>query len=150
MDNLIAQHLVYWHWWVLAAVLLSLELMIPAAFLIWISLAATMMGIILLIEPGIAWQWQLFMFAILSVVSVFVGRHYFIKRRSPTDQPHLSRRGEYYMGRVFTLQEPIVNGVGRVQVDDSIWRIQGEDMPPGSRIEVTGVEGATLLVKRAD
>lgn len=140
------QGLVYWHWWVLAALLLSLELMVPAAFLIWISLAATAVGIIVLIVPSLEWEWQLFIFAILSIVFVFVGRYYFIDKRKQSDQPHLSRRGEQYVGRIFTLDEPIVNGVGHVRVDDTYWRIQGEDQPAGSRIEVTGVDGATLTV----
>jgi hypothetical protein len=38
-----------------------------------------------------------------------------------SDQPKLNRRGEQYVGRTFTLEEPIVNGHGKIRVDDSTW-----------------------------
>lgn len=141
------QGIVYWHWWILAAVLLVIELMVPAAFIVWVAISATVMGLLMLVVPDMVWQWQLFLFAILSVVSVLVGRHYFLKQRAPSDHPNLSRRGEQYIGRVFFLEEGISNGVGRVRVDDTYWRVSGDELPANSKVEVIAVEGTTLVVK---
>ena len=60
----------------------------------------------------------------------------------------MNRRGEQYIGRNFTLEHPIVNGVGKIQVDDSIWKIRGEDCAVGTRVRVTGVDGTIMLVEK--
>ena len=72
---------------------------------------------------------------------------WFRKYPEETDQPNLNRRGEQYIGRSFTLETAIDNGVGRVRVGDSLWRAVGDDMPAGSRVKVVGVDGASLKVE---
>ena len=42
------------------------------------------------------------------------------------------------------------NGFGCIRVDDSVWRVTGEDMNAGAKVRVTGVEqGALLRVAKA-
>ena len=38
-----------------------------------------------------------------------------------------------------------MRGFGNIRVDDSIWRVTGEDMGAGAKVRVTGVEGGSLL-----
>lgn len=64
-----------------------------------------------------------------------------------SDQPNLNRRGQQYIGRTFTLSEPIVNGLGKITVDDSTWKIHGKDCAEGTRVTVTGVDGVILKVE---
>jgi membrane protein implicated in regulation of membrane protease activity len=45
------------------------------------------------------------------------------------------------------LTEPIVEGSGRVAIDDSIWQVRGPDAPAGTRVVVTGADGSVLTVK---
>ena len=67
-----------------------------------------------------------------------------------TDLPTLNRRGEQYVGRHFTLEEAIVNGQGKIRVDDSTWKIEGpEDLPAGSQVQVIAVAGTVLKVEAA-
>ena len=54
----------------------------------------------------------------------------------------LNRRTEALVGRVFTLEKPIVDGIGTVRIDDTIWRVRGPDCPAGSRVKVTQADGA--------
>ena len=61
----------------------------------------------------------------------------------------LNRRTEALVGRVFTLEKPIVDGVGTVRIDDTIWRVRGPDRPAGSRVRVTQADGANLAVEPA-
>jgi membrane protein implicated in regulation of membrane protease activity len=84
---------------------------------------------------------------VLSVASFFAWRRF---RPAPaaSDQPALNRRGQSYVGRTFTLGSPIVNGVGKLHVDDSQWRISGADAEAGAQVKVVAVDGATLKVER--
>ncbi|MCU7924530.1 MAG: NfeD family protein [Candidatus Thiodiazotropha sp. (ex Dulcina madagascariensis)] len=140
----------YWHWFILAVLLMILEVFSPGAFLLWMGLAAGVVGLLLLFLPDLGWQMQFLAFALFSV-GIIVAVRAFLKRRPiETDQPYLNRRGEQYLNRIFTLKEPIINGEGKIHVDDSTWKIHGEDCPAGSQVKVTGVQGVVLLVSRDD
>src|SRR5262245_50417929 len=56
-----------WAWFVVAAVFLLLELLSPGVFMLWLGLAAILIGIISLVAV-LSWQAQLIGFAILSIV----------------------------------------------------------------------------------
>ena len=141
------QSIDFWHWWVLAIVFVVLEVFSPAAFFLWLGLAAGIMGFILLLVPAMGWELQIFLFAVFSVVMTIVGRRYFVRLQAESDHPKLNRRGEQYIGRVFTLDEPIVNGEGKIKVDDTTWKVRGEDVDAGKRVSVTGVDGVVLLIE---
>jgi membrane protein implicated in regulation of membrane protease activity len=138
---------VFWHWWMLAGILLTLELTAPAFFFLWLGIAAAAVGLIMLVFPAIPLETQLVLFSIASVVSIFTWRKYRESRPIKTDQPNLNRRGHQYIGRVFTLSNSITNGEGKVIVDDSTWRIKGPDLPAGTSIKVTGVDGVIFTVE---
>jgi membrane protein implicated in regulation of membrane protease activity len=144
------EHIVFWHWWILAGLLLILELTAPAFFFLWLGIAAASVGLILLVFPSIGVEIQLVLFAITSIVSVLAWRKYRESRPITTDQPNLNRRGQQYVGRIFSLTQPISNGVGKVIVDDSTWKVKGPDLPIGTHIKVTGVDGVVFQVESAD
>ena len=141
------EHIVFWHWWILAGLLLILELTAPAFFFLWLGIAAAAVGMILLVFPTISLETQLVLFAIASVVAIVAWRNYRESRPLSTDQPNLNRRGHQYIGRVFTLSDPIINGVGKVTVDDSTWRVKGPDTPAGTAIRVKDIEGVIFRVE---
>lgn len=143
-------HIVFWHWWIVAGLLLILELTAPAFFFLWLGIAAAAVGLILLVFPSIDLETQLMLFAITSVVAVFAWRKYRETRPASTDQPNLNRRGQQYIGRIFSLSAPITNGVGKVTVDDSTWKVKGPDLPAGTHIKVTGVDGVIFRVEAAE
>lgn len=137
----------YWHWWVIGIILIILELFAPGAFFLWMGIAAGIVGVILLISPDMGWQYQFIIFAIVSVVSIVVWRSYLRKHPTETDKPTLNMRGEQYVGREFTLVEPVVNGVGKIKVDDTMWKIEGEDCETGTKVKVSRTDGAVLKVE---
>ena len=140
----------HWTWWVLGVILIVLEVFAPTAFFLWMGISALVTGGLLWMMPDMSWTSQLFSFAVLSVISIVVWRRYFKDVSERTDQPLLNKRALQYVGRTFTLDEAIVNGVGQVRVDDSTWRISSdEDYPAGTRIQVIGEEGMTLKVAKA-
>ena len=144
------EHIVFWHWWILAGLLLILELTTPVFFFLWLGMAAVAVGMVLLVFPGMSLETQLVLFGITSVVAVIAWKKYREARPQTSDQPNLNRRGHQYIGRVFSLNEPITNGLGKVTVDDSTWRVKGPDLPAGSSIKVTGIEGVILTVDASD
>lgn len=139
--------LVFWHWWVLAAALVGLEMLMPTTVLLWPGLAAAITGFVLAAAPGLEWQAQIFVFAILAVISVALARVYYRMQPQETADSGLNRRAERYINQQFTLQEPIVGGEGTLSVDDTTWRITGEDMDAGVRVRVTSVDGDVLQVE---
>ena len=141
---------VFWHWWIFAGVLLILELSSPVFFFLWVGIAAAAVGLLLLVIPSMTIEMQLVLFGILSVVAVLTWRKYRERHPAVSDQPLLNQRGRQYTDRVFTLDHPIVNGVGKVVVDDSTWRVKGPDLPSGTQIRVIGVDGVVFLVEPAD
>lgn len=140
----------YWHWLVLGLVLLILEVFAPTVFFMWLGVAAGLVGLLMLAMPDMGWQWQLLLFSVLSAIAVVAGRGWLNRHPIKTDLPALNRRGEQYIGRVFTLAEPIVNGGGKIRVDDTTWKIRGNDCEAGHRVRVIGVDGTVLQVDRAD
>lgn len=144
------QHVDHWSWWILAIVLLVLEAFAPGTFFLWMGIAAGVVGALLLFVPELGWEYQVFIFALISVISIILWRFYFRRHPPVSDQPALNRRGEQYVGRTFTLSEPIVNGQGKIRVDDTTWKITGEECVAGSRVKVVGVDGVLLKVERVD
>jgi len=137
----------FWHWWVIGIVFVVLEVFSPAAFFLWLGVSAGIVGLFMLVQPEMTWEWQLSLFALFSVISTVVGRRWFASNQKQTDQPALNRRGEQYVGRIFTLKEPIVNGAGKIKVDDTTWKISGTDMAAGDKVRVVGVDGVVLKVE---
>ncbi len=139
----------FWHWWVLGVALVILEMVAPGTVLLWMGVSAGFTGLALFLLPGLAWEYQLLIFAAFSVATIFLSWKYLRKHPIRTDEPALNRRGERYVGRLFTLSEPIIGGRGKLKVEDTIWKVAGADLPEGARVKVTGVDGTTLTVEEA-
>ncbi len=140
--------ILYWHWWILGLVLLVAEMLSPTGFfLLWIGAAAILVGAVSWLVPSLGWEVEMILFGVLSVASFFVWRR-FRPFNVASDQPSLNRRGHSYVGRTFTLDTAIVNGVGKLHVDDSQWRISGADVPAGTQVRVVAADGSTLRVER--
>jgi len=135
-----------WNWLIFGFILMALELAAPGVFLFWLGLAALLVGLVSFgLHPS--WQMQLLMFAVFAACAVPVWRRLALgARRADDANPFLNRRAEALVGRVFTLDKPIVDGAGTVRVDDTIWRVAGPDAPAGSRVRVVSADGANLTV----
>ncbi len=138
-----------WNWFILGGVLLAVEIVAPGTFVLWLGIAALVVGALSL---AIAWPWQaqFVAFAVLAFASILLWRRLSPKTEEPAAQPFLNRRADGFVGRVFTLEKPIADGTGSVRIGDTVWQVRGADLPAGTRIVVTGADGATLLVARAE
>lgn len=135
-----------WAWFVLAGILLLLELVSPGVFFLWLAIAAALTGLVDTLY-ALPWQVELLLFAALSVVSVIAGRKFYaVKATEPEDNPYLNRRQMGYIGRSFTLAHPVVNGRGKLTIEDTVWEVEGPDMAAGTRVTVTAVKDMNLVV----
>ena len=139
----------FWHWWILAALLLALEVFAPTTLFLWTGVSAAIVGAIVFFAEETSWQAQFVLFALLSVASVFAWRLYARLHATVGEETMLNRRGAQYVGRLFILEGPIISGVGRLRVDDTNWKIEGDDCESGARIRVTQLDGAVLKVEKA-
>ncbi len=138
-----------WSWWILGLFLLGLEILAPGSFFLWFAIAAVLVGTIALVAD-LSWQVNLVLFVVLSAVSLFSGRYVLRKNNREGDDPLLNRGGTRYVGREFILSEPISQGAGRLKVGDTIWRVRGPDLPAGSKVRVTSVENASLIIEAVE
>ena len=134
-----------WNWMILAGVLFALELAAPGIFLVWFGLAAAITGLIVF-RYELAWQWQLIWFCALSLTTVLLAGRYLRKNPIHSDHPLLNERAAQLVGQSHELLDGIVNGRGSVKVGDSIWRVEGPDLPKGTRVRITGADGTVLKV----
>ncbi len=138
----------FWIWWILAAVLMGLEIFAPGAFMIWIGFGAALTGIFAWIFPGIGIEFELLFFALFSVILAVIGRNYVGSRQTPTDHPNLNVRGAQYIGKTVVVTKTIKNGKGKVRVGDTEWLAAGPNAKEGESVKVVGAQGTTLEVER--
>jgi len=140
----------FWHWLVLGLIFLIIELTTGTVVLLWLSAACVGVAAILMISPDTIWQYQLAWYVFFVIDTIIIWKIY--RKVMPSQEtlaPHkLNRRSEQYVGRVFSLSEPIINGVGKIRVDDSTWRVSGEDCSLETKVEVIAAEGMILKVKQ--
>lgn len=138
-----------WNWFILGLLLLAVEVFAPGTVILWLGLAALATGVVaFVVDPG--WQGQLIAFAVLALIAVAVWWRFARGARRKGPEPLLNNRAELHIGRIYTLEEAITLGIGRVRIDDSPWRVSGPDLAAGTRVRVIAADGAILLVEPAD
>ena len=141
-----------WIWLAIGVALLIGEVLIPGVFLLWIGLAGLATGFVVVVASDISFEVQGMLFAIFSIISVFVGRN--IMKKTPEESeeaPNLNKKMAAMVGKNYVLASAIVNGEGRVNVGDTVWAATGQDMPDGTLVTVDQVEGTKLhVVKCSD
>ena len=140
---------VFWYWWAVAAVLLVFEMMLPGVVFLFLAIGAAAAGLFLLVVSDLSIELQLLTFAVISVVSA-VGLRRTLRRLQHADNPPtstLNARGEALVGRIIVLDQPILNGRGRVILGDGSWSVTGPDMVKGAKVRVKSVSGTELAVE---
>lgn len=138
---------VFWHWWALAALLLLIELLAPGLYFLWLALSALLTGTLLLVVTTQGIYAQLATFSLLSVVGILLARRLLKKPPLDGDPARLNQRMAGYIGRIVRLDQPIIDGRGRLHLDGSIWNITGADYPPHTLVRIVSVDGITLKVE---
>lgn len=135
-----------WMWWIVAAILGIVELIVPGIFFVWLAAAAAIVGVLVLLFP-IPLMAQIALFAVLSVIAVWISRRWFTRHPIASDAPLLNQLVRSYIGHSFTLEQAIVNGRGKLKIGDSQWLATGPDLAAGAMVRVTGEADGVLIVE---
>ncbi|MBF0311164.1 MAG: NfeD family protein [Magnetococcales bacterium] len=146
MESYFAQ-LTHWHWAILAVGFTIVEVLLPVFVFLWLGLAAGLTAVVKYLHPAFSWEGQFLLFCATALLTIAVWHGLLRKRPSAVGDSTLNRRGTQYIGQVFTLEQPIVDGVGHLRVDDTFWRLQGPELTAGAKVRVTEVVGNALKVE---
>ncbi len=83
-----------------------------------------------------------------SAFGLYFWREYRIQQQDLQRASSPLRAGERYIGQVITLTDEMRDGDGSVKLGTRRWRLRGPAVPAGTRVRVTGVDGAVLIVDR--
>lgn len=136
----------HWLWLALGLLLAIGEMTMPGVFLIWLAGAALITGLVTWMIP-LGLVLEVLLFAVLAIVSVFIGRNYLRSNPIAEADPKLNRRGDQAVGETVVVTQVIEGGQGRVKLGDSEWLARGPDAEPGTRMRVAGHDGAVLMVE---
>lgn len=141
----------FWHWFILGILFVFIDLLMPGSFVLWLGFSAFISGFLIwlisFMVHEIDWTLQLIIYGILVLGIYFIWRKYGHKKPSPTDQPFLNERGSSYVGRVVPLFSSIINGRGKLKVDDVLWTCTGPDLPKGTLVFIKGIRSNVLEVQ---
>lgn len=137
----------YWHWLILGAALLLLELFGTAGLLLWTGIAALLTAIIVyLFALDIYAQWGLF--AILSIATTWYWFRLNQRDKPAASATVLNQRTQRCIGAQTTLLEDVQLGQSRVRLDDTVWQVLcNEPLKAGTAVKVISVEGTLLIVE---
>ncbi|MCF8474786.1 MAG: NfeD family protein [Emcibacter sp.] len=145
-DNFSMTH---WTWFIIAMILLGLEMAIPGVVFMWIAIASLVIGAIVFFMPHLGWELQFIIFAILSIVSVAGGRIFIKKNPIQSDDQTLNQRGNQHIGHVYNLIRDMENGKSKIRIGDSNWSVEGDfDAKEGDKVKVVGVDVTLLIVEK--
>jgi len=111
------------------------------------GIAAAAVGVIKFLVPPLGLEWQLLLFAVLSILTAV---YWWKRQRSSakaSDQPGLNERGSELIGHTFVVHQAIVDGRGKIKVGDGVWIVTGPDTPVGAHVCVVAQEGTVLQVE---
>ena len=136
----------HWVWLAIGIGLATAEMLLPGYFLIWLAAAAIVTGLSALLLP-VGVPLQIVQFAVLAFVTVLVARGWLKANPVESADPFLNDRGGRLVGETVIVTQAIEGGRGRVRQGDSEWLARGPDMAAGSRVRISGHDGAVLIVE---
>lgn len=135
----------HWAWFAVALVFLALEVFVSGFVVMWLGFAAIAVGLFKLVYPALSWEWSVIIFSVCSLGSICLWHMVFKTKRAQKDR--LNSRGLSLIGRRAPLIEAIQQGRGKVNIDDTVWRVTGSDAPKGSLVQVVRSSGNLLDVE---
>lgn len=141
--------IVFWYWWVLAAVLFVFEMTLPGVVFLFLAVGALASGALLAAAPDVSLEIQLAVFAVFAVASALTLRPMLKRLQVKTEEPTLNARASSLIGQTFVLDAPILGGRGRAKLGDGSWIVTGPDMVAGAKVRVASVNGTELRVEPA-
>lgn len=136
----------HWTWLAIGLVLAAAEIAVPGFFLIWLAGAAVITGLVAWIMP-ISLALQVLLFAVLALGFVMAARRWLKTNEIEGADPAMNDRGARLIGEIVQITHAIDNGTGRASHGDTEWLVKGPDAAPGTKMRISGHDGAVLVVE---
>ncbi len=139
----------FWHWLIVVFVLLGIEALGAGGFLLGAAMAAAVVALCTWWGWVTGWAAQLVLFGIFTLIFTVVYWKVFRKINEKTDATGLNDRASQLIGRSVLLEEDMPDGTGKVQIGDTLWKVQSlTALNQGDRVSVVGSRGMVLLVEK--
>lgn len=139
-----------WMWWLaFGFALLIIEMLSGTFFFLCLAPAAFATAAVAWLVGNLYVQWICFAAAGCLALAVWYNI-----RRGSRPGPHdaassLNNRTRHLIGRKSVLVEPVTNGQGRINIDDSWWQVScSQELPAGAHVRVTGVHEMILTIEK--
>ncbi len=143
----------WWHWIVLGIALIVAELAVPQFVLIWFGLGSLLVGLLLLVLPGMGLTAQFLLWTLASLAMIALWFKVFKRGAHKT---RIGMSDANVVGEVGVLTravEPFERGSVRFQkplMGSEVWEcIADESIRANDRVRVTSIEGNILKVGKA-
>lgn len=140
----------FWVWAGLAAAILAVEVVTGSGWLLWASASAAVTAAVVgILDPSV--PTALLVFAVLTMVSTLLARRY-LPRHATAPAGDINDNVSRLMGHRGAAVRAFKGRSGRVFIDGKEWAAEleeGEALEAGAHVEVVGVHGASLKVRRA-
>lgn len=143
----------WWHWEIAGLALVLLELAVPAFFIIWFGFGAMLVGLALLVLPGLGLSAQIGVWVLASVAMTVLWFRVF--KRSQHKTLIGTAAGEVIgeIGLLVSAVAPFERGKVRFQrpvLGAEEWACVAESaIAAGQRVRVVSVEGSYIKVAKA-
>jgi len=138
----------FWHWWVLALVLIIFEVMGAAGFLLGAAAAAFITGVFAA-TVGSVWEIQLTIFGVLALLLTWVYFKRFRKFNQETDNEQLNTVEHRLLGRYANVLKVLSSHEVKIQLGDTLWTAttDGEEFSEGDQVEIVAVNDNVPHIK---
>ncbi len=140
----------FWVWAGLAAALLAIEVLTGSGWLLWAAASAGVTAVVVAIA-GTNVPTTLLIFALLTMASTLAARRYLPRSALPRGND-INDNVARLVGHLGLSVGVFSRGAGRVAIDGKEWAAQldeGDALEAGASVQVIGVDGARLTVRRA-
>lgn len=141
----------HWLWIGIGCLLFCAEMLGASGYLLWSGFAAILVGIFVWLMPfEMSLSAQATIYAVTLVINTYLWWRWLKKRaaKAKSNFP-LNERNQQLIGQRALLLEDVHQGISRVKLGDSSWRVSCSDnLLAGEEVEIFGVDGVTLLVKK--
>ena len=143
----------WWHWEIAGLALVLLELAVPAFFVIWFGFGAMLVGLALLVAPGLALSAQIGLWVLASVAMVVLWSRVFRRLQHKTLVGTAAGEVIGEVGLLVSAVAPFERGKVRFQrpvLGAEEWACMAESaIAAGERVRVVSVEGSFVKVAKA-
>ena len=147
--------ILYWYWLAFGMLLVIAELFIPSFTIFWFGLGAIIVGVLLLFFPHLLLAWQLFIWAVASILFTVLWFRYF--RPLMTDRTKAGIAKEAIVGesgQVIKIFPEKNRGIVRFTIPvlgaDEWTFICSQAVSPGEQVVVLDISGNALIVEKRD